>query len=64
MGRFRRPYAGNYSICLLLAGVGEMTVLLMAATAMVLALLYPFPHVFDLVQIIQPRRLLGHLREA
>ena len=40
MGRSCRPYAGDYSHCLLLAGVGEMTVLLMAATAMVLALLF------------------------
>jgi CRISPR-associated exonuclease Cas4 len=39
MGGFRRPYAGDYSHCLLLVGMGEMTVLLMAATAMVLAIL-------------------------
>src|ERR1700733_14261881 len=39
MGRFRRPYAGDYSHCLLLVGMGEMTVLSMAATAMVLAIL-------------------------
>jgi hypothetical protein len=39
MDRFRRPDAGDCSHCLLLAGMGEMTVLLMAATAMVLALL-------------------------
>ena len=40
MGSARRPDAGDYSHCLLLAGMGEMTVLLIAATAMVLALLF------------------------
>jgi hypothetical protein len=39
LGSFRRPDADDYSHCLLLAGMGEMTVLLMAATAMVLAIL-------------------------
>jgi len=40
MGRYCGPNASDYSHCLLLAGMGEMTVLLMAATAMVLALLF------------------------
>jgi hypothetical protein len=31
--RFRRPYAGDYSDCLPLAGMGEMTVLLMSTIA-------------------------------
>jgi hypothetical protein len=40
MGRLRRSYAGSHSDCLQLAWMGEVTVLLMAATAIVIALLF------------------------